>query len=147
MSLPGNRRLSGGSGRFQKDNRARVQTRFRPGVSGNPKGRPRTKIVRRIAEETDPKTHRVIAEELVQTLVSRALRSSLTARWYLPVQRPRLDDPTHLQGALNASICKIVRLLGTAIQYYFQQVGFNAMPGLPEVQCVDSNGVAVDSVT
>jgi hypothetical protein len=50
-------------------------------VSGNPKGRPRTKIVRdvarRIAEETDPKTQRAIAEELVQALVNRALRGSL----------------------------------------------------------------------
>jgi hypothetical protein len=81
MSLPGNRRLSGGSGRFQKDNRAGVRTRFRPGVSGNPTGRPRTKILRdwarKVAEESDPTRKQLIAEEIVRALVKRALRGSL----------------------------------------------------------------------
>jgi hypothetical protein len=54
---------------------------WQKGVSGNPKGRPKTKIVReyarKIAEEVDPKTRKVIAEELVEILLKYARKGSL----------------------------------------------------------------------
>ena len=56
-------------------------TRFRPGTSGNARGRPRTKILRefarRIAEQPDPSGQRIIAEELVHILLKYARRGSL----------------------------------------------------------------------
>ena len=56
-------------------------TRFRSGKSGNPKGRPRTRIIRdfarRIAEEKSPDGQRIIAEECVRILLKYARRGSL----------------------------------------------------------------------
>jgi len=69
------------SGRWKPGVSANPARQFRPGVSGNPKGRPRTKIVReyarRIIEERDPKTQRLIAEELARVLVEHALKGLL----------------------------------------------------------------------
>jgi hypothetical protein len=60
---------------------ANPRTRFRPGKSGNPRGRPRTKLIReyarRIIEEKAPGKQHTIAEELVRVLVKHALRGSL----------------------------------------------------------------------
>ena len=57
-------------------------TRFRPGTSGNAKGRPRTRIIRelrraRCAEQPDPTGQRLIAEEMVHILLKYARRGSL----------------------------------------------------------------------
>ena len=78
----GNRRASdgrGSNGRFLHGNRA--GRRFRPGVSGNPAGRPRTKIVRdyarRIVEEKDPQTKKILAQECVELLIKFARKGSL----------------------------------------------------------------------
>jgi len=80
----GNRRVSGGrssAGRFANGNRAGAATQFQPGVSGNAKGRPRTKIIRdfarRIVEESDPTGRQTIAEECVRLLLKFARRGSL----------------------------------------------------------------------
>lgn len=51
-------------------------TRFQPGVSGNPLGRPPTKVLRTIArelaEETDPKSRKKKARILVEALYRKA---------------------------------------------------------------------------
>jgi hypothetical protein len=58
-----------------------MATRFRPGVSGNAKGRPRTRIIRdfarKIAEEQSPDGQRIVAEECVRILLKYARRGSL----------------------------------------------------------------------
>jgi ribosomal protein L17 len=57
------------------------ETRFKPGVSGNPAGRPRTKIFREIAREivgmVDTKTKKERARKLIDALVKQAENGSL----------------------------------------------------------------------
>jgi hypothetical protein len=69
------------SGRWAPGVSGNPTTRFRRGMSGNPHGRPKTKIIRdyarKIAEERDSTTKPIIAEELIHILLKYARRGSL----------------------------------------------------------------------
>jgi ribosomal protein L17 len=66
------------------------------GVSGNPAGRPKTKIireiVRQIIEEKDPKTKKLIARKFAEVLIDRALKGSIT-HWQQALQLIESDTP------------------------------------------------------
>jgi hypothetical protein len=108
------------SGRWTPGVSGNPATRFRPCVSGNAKGRPRTKILRdicgRIAEEKDQKSQRRVAEQLARVLVKFALRGSL-GRWQQLLQLIESDSPStgwpgsdHFDGdAINRLIAKLCR--------------------------------------
>lgn len=60
-----------------------VETRFKPGVSGNPSGRPASKpltdALKRALSEPDAKTRRTNLEEVVRTLVALAKKGKVDA--------------------------------------------------------------------
>ena len=57
--------------------------RFKPGQSGNPGGRPKTKLLtqayRELLEQVDPKERKTLAEILARKAVQQALKGNLVA--------------------------------------------------------------------
>ena len=57
--------------------------RFRPGQSGNPGGRPKTKLIsqayQELLEELDKKKRRTIAQEIAKQIIQKALKGDLAA--------------------------------------------------------------------
>ncbi len=66
-------------GWFAKGN----QYRFNPGQSGNPGGRPKTKLItqayRELLEQLDPKERKTLAQKLARKAVQQALKGNLAA--------------------------------------------------------------------
>ncbi len=65
------------AGRFAKGN----PYRFKPGRSGNPGGRPKTKLLtqayRELLEQVDPKTGKTVAQLIAENIIEKALRGAL----------------------------------------------------------------------
>ena len=57
--------------------------RFKPGQSGNPGGRPKTKLItqayRELLEQLDPKKRKTLAEILARKAIQQALKGNLAA--------------------------------------------------------------------
>ncbi len=57
--------------------------RFKPGQSGNPGGRPKTKLItqayRELLEQLDPKERKTLAQRLARKAVQQALKGNLAA--------------------------------------------------------------------
>ncbi len=57
--------------------------RFKPGQSGNPGGRPKTKLLtqayRELLEQVDPKERKTLAQKLARKAVQQALKGNLAA--------------------------------------------------------------------
>ncbi len=57
--------------------------RFKPGQSGNPGGRPKTKLItqayRELLEQLDPEERKTLAQKLARKAVDQALKGSLAA--------------------------------------------------------------------
>ena len=80
MSKPANRHKSGFRGPSPDVGK---DTQFRPGQSGNPSGRPKSRLIseayRRILEEIDPKKQQSLAERVARAVINRALRGDVRA--------------------------------------------------------------------
>lgn len=76
-----NRRVSGGNRTTRDLVEAGYATRFQPGQSGNPSGRPSTKLLRNIArelaEERNPKKRKQKARVWIEALDRKASKGSL----------------------------------------------------------------------
>ena len=76
-----NRRKTGGQLRNGLDPLIGEATQFKPGESGNPLGRPKTKLLREyareLAEEIDPVKRKIKARILVEALYDKAKRGNL----------------------------------------------------------------------
>ncbi len=57
--------------------------RFKPGQSGNPGGRPKTKLLtqayRELLEQVDPKEQKTLAQQIARKVIDQALKGNLAA--------------------------------------------------------------------
>jgi hypothetical protein len=91
-------------------------TRFKKGHATPGPGRPKTKIIRdyarRIAEEEDPQTKKLIARECVEILLKYARRGSL-GHWQQFLQLVESDaSGTGWPGSSNMDADAVQRLIG-----------------------------------
>ena len=83
--MPQNRLKTGkGTGRSSRSGTVPpVKFRFKPGQSGNPGGRPKTKLIsqayQELLEELDTKKRRTIAQEIAKRIIQKALVGDLAA--------------------------------------------------------------------
>lgn len=79
IKIPENRERTGKVGR----GRPPAHTRWKPGQSGNPGGRPKTahlaQAYREALESLDPKTQRSVAEVIAMAIIRRALKGDVKA--------------------------------------------------------------------